>query len=66
MKYCSDCGSPLALENAKSCPSCGNDLLRKNRLNNKNDNNNIKSINIENWKDNVIGVATSPKARLVV
>jgi hypothetical protein len=56
MKYCPDCGSQLAIENAKFCSNCGNDL-KKNKIND--DANQTKSIKIENSKGDVIGVGVS-------
>jgi hypothetical protein len=49
----------LAIENAKFCPSCGNDLLRKSGLGNNSNNNQNKSINIKNSKGDIIGVGVS-------
>lgn len=58
MKYCSECGSQLAIENAKFCPACGYDLLNKNKINNDYDNQ-TKSTRIENTKGDIIGVNVS-------
>ncbi len=48
MKYCFECGAQLAIENSKYCPMCGSDLL--NEGGSDNNNNQAKSINIENSK----------------
>lgn len=57
MKYCPDCDSQLAIENAKFCSNCGNDL-KKNKINDDDDNQ-TKSIKIENSKGDIIGVGVS-------
>ncbi len=57
MKYCPVCGFQLAIENAKFCSNCGNDLFKKNNIND--DDNQTKSIKIENSKGDVIGVGVS-------
>jgi hypothetical protein len=59
MKYCPDCGSQLAIENAKFCSECGNDLLKKSIVNNDDAYEQNKSTHFENTKGDIIGVNVS-------
>jgi rRNA maturation endonuclease Nob1 len=63
MKYCPECGSQLAIENAKFCPECGNDLLKKDRTND--DYSQGKSTHIENTKGDLIGVNVSGSDHII-